>query len=281
MSQKKAQLRAAYRQRPDLLEIEYAEGKVQLALAAAGRPVFAGEWQVRLILADGRELPVTGEWEAAVWLADEDGDYLELQTHPTEEIRLDRSLFLSRDGGLVFLADTVVSQPGAPEVVALQSSILLDSALKATPVVGGREWQLKTRGFQARLHSLSSSRPGDDGVEFQVSDGALHLRQPCVSGNGFAPLLVDWHPLRARKPAVIKPLTVSEQRKIVGPATAVAARWQCGTEHLLCYRSLQAPELARAVLGMHTWYELVLARLTKPGTFPPLIQIEAPDEDSK
>jgi len=286
VAQKRAQLRASYRQREDLFEIHYLEDKVQLALAAAGTSLFAGEWQTRLILSDNSELPVAGEWDAAVWLADEDGDYLELQTHPTEEIRVDRSLFLSRDGGLSFLSDTVISQPvaaegGGPQVVALESSLVLDPGLKASPVVGGREWQLKSRGFQARLHSLSSSLPGADGVRFEVTDGVLNLRQPCSGGNGFAPVLIDWHPLRARKPAIVKPLTVSEQRKIVGPATAVASRWQCGSEHLLCYRSLQAPDLARAVLGLHTWYELVLARMTKPGSYAPLIQIEAPEEDAK
>jgi hypothetical protein len=278
VANRRAQLRASYRQRPDLFEIDYTADKVQLALAAAGTSLLAGEWQTRLILADGRELPVNGNWDPAVWLADSDGDYLELQLHVTDELRIDRSLFLSRDAGLAFLSETLISLPGAPEVVALESTLALNPRLKASAVAGGREWQLKTRGFQARVHSLSATRTGAEGVVFEVADGVLRLRQPCSEGNGFAPLLIDWHPLRARKPAVVKPVTVSEQRKIVSPATAVAARWQCGSEHLLCYRSLRAPDLARAVLGLHTWYELVLARLTKPGTYPPLIQIEAPEE---
>ena len=281
VAQKRAQLRASYRQRPDLFEIDYTPEQVKLTLAAAGTPVLAGEWQTRLILADGRELPVVGTWDPAVWLADSDGDYLELQLHLTDEVRIDRSLFLSRDGGLAFVSETVVSLPGAPEVVALESTLALNPQLKPTAVDGGREWQLKTRGFQARIHSLSASSSTAEGVVFAVTDGVLRVRQPCAEGNGFAPLLIDWHPLRAKKPAVIKPVTVSEQRKIVSPATAVASRWQCGSEHLLCYRSLRAPDLARAVLGLHTWYELVLARLTKPGTYPPLIQIEAPEEGSK
>ncbi len=275
---KRAQLRASYRQRADLFEIDYTEDKVRLALAAAGTSVLAGDWQTRLILADGRELPVVGSWDPAVWLADSDGDYLELQLHLTDELRIDRSLFLSRDAGLVFLSETVISLPGAPEVVALESTLPLNPQLQPSAVAGGREWQLKTRGFQARLHSLSATATTAEGVLFTVTDGVLRVRQPCSEGNGFFPLLVDWHPLRAKKPAVTKPVTVSEQRKIVSPATAVAARWQCGSEHLLCYRSLRAPDLARAVLGMHTWFELVLARLTKPGTYPPLIQIETPEE---
>ena len=274
---KRAQLRAAYRQRADLFEIDYTGDKVHLALSAAGTAVLAGDWQTRLILADGRELPVAGAWDPAVWLADSDGDYLELQLHLTDELRIDRSLFLARDAGLVFLSETVISLPGAPEVVALESTIPLNPKLQPSAVAGGREWQLKTRGFQARVHSLSATATTAEGVVFSVTDGTLRVRQPCSEGNGFAPLLIDWHPLRAKKPAVTKPVTVSEQRKIVSPATAVAARWQCGSEHLLCYRSLRAPDLARAVLGMHTWFELVLARLTKPGTYPPLIQIEAPE----
>jgi hypothetical protein len=281
VANKRAQLRASYRQRPDLFEIHYTADTVQLALTAAGTPLFDGAWQTRLILADGRELPVVGAWDPAVWLADSDGDYLELQLHLTDELRLDRSLFLSRDGGLAFVSETLISLPGAPEVVAFESTCTLNPKLQASAVAGGRECQLKTRGFQARLHSLSASSPTAEGVVFSATDGVLRVRQPCSEGNGFAPLLIDWHPLRARKPAVVKPVTVSEQRQIVSPATAVAARWQCGTEHLLCYRSLRAPDLARAVLGLHTWYELVLARLTKPGTYPPLIQIEAPEEPTK
>lgn len=274
---KRAQLRAAYRQRADLFEIDYTGEKVHLALSAAGTAVLAGDWQTRLILANGRELPVAGAWDPAVWLADSDGDYLELQLHLTDELRIDRSLFLARDAGLMFFSETVISLPGAPEVVALESTIPLNPKLQPSAVAGGREWQLKTRGFQARVHSLSATATTAEGVDFSVTDGTLRVRQPCSEGNGFAPLLIDWHPLRAKKPAVTKPVTVSEQRKIVSPATAVAARWQCGSEHLLCYRSLRAPDLARAVLGMHTWFELVLARLTKPGTYPPLIQIEAPE----
>ena len=120
VANKRAQLRASYRQRPDLFEIDYTADKVQLTLAAAGTSLLAGEWQTRLILADGRELPVNGNWDPAVWLADSDGDYLELQLHVTDELRIDRSLFLSRDGCLAFLSETLISLPGAPEVVALE-----------------------------------------------------------------------------------------------------------------------------------------------------------------
>lgn len=273
---RRAVLAAATGESADRMEVEYSQGQVVLSFAVGERPVFAGAWEAELQMADGSAIPAKGAWESVCWHSDSDGDYLELQLQPAEGLRIDRMLFVSRDGEFALLADAVISESGAPAVVNYTTTIPLAAQLTADISTETRERVLKAKGMSARLFPLGlGSDPADgSGGSLEIHGDTLKLEQSIVGGNVWVPLLIDWNSSRAKKPAVWRRLTVSESRVVIGPHQASAARWQCGGEHLLCYRALTTPELARAVLGLHTWYETVVARIPKPGTYTSLVQIE-------
>jgi hypothetical protein len=94
-------------------------------------------------------------------------------------------------------------------------------------------------------------------------------------GNGlYAPLIFDWHPDRARKPALWRTLTVTEGGKVVGRDTAAGHRLQIGKFQMLFYRSLTPPKNARAVLGHHTFRESVIARFDADGDVEPIMHVD-------
>ena len=260
----------------DRLHVDLNHPEPLLRLEVGGRDVLAGPWRGELTGPDGQQLPLHGDWEHACWESDADGDYLEVQLMTDHGVRIDRMLFVERRHQFALLADAVVSDEPTPSPfdsysasLALADHIIGQSGTAPLEVVlAGRP--IKVRTFPLGLQSDRTRPPGGN---LKASAGQLHWSRQFTGGATWAPLLLDWNPKRTRKPATWCPVTVSEDRKIVPAHVAKAARWQCGTEHLLCYRSLQTPQSGRAALGLHTWSETVVTRLKAPGKFHTLLQI--------
>lgn len=265
----------------DRLELDYSSPEIRLSLLLDDVGLLDGVWTSQLIRENGERLSVQGDWLAACWQSDSDGDYLELQICPTDDIRIDRSVYFDRKGEFAWFADAVVSDPQTNPIVAMESRVPLSAGIQATAAERG-EFALKAKGLAARFFPLTlpTDTKGKTAGSVQLVDGELVVNVVCENGNGWSPVLIDWNGTRSKKPATWKRVTVSESREVLPNSAAIAARWQCGAEHLLCYRALTQPELARAVLGMHTWYETVMVRITVPGKYTPLIQIEQGEEES-
>ena len=92
------------------------------------------------------------------------------------------------------------------------------------------------------------------------------------------PLALDWHPKRIDQPADWTRLSVTESRRAVGAHEASGFRIRIGDHQVLVYRSLIAPTISRAVLGLHTWDESVYGRVPlKGGLLQPLVEVEYPE----
>lgn len=267
----------------DRLHVDLNHPEPLLRLEVGGRDVLSGPWRGELTGPNGRQLPLHGDWEHAFWESDADGDCLEVQLMTDHGVRIDRMLFVERRHQFALLADAVISDEPTPgpfdsysATLALAEHITGQSGTAPLEVLLSRR-SAKTRCFPLGLQS-DASRPA--GGTLTTSASQLHWSREFSGGATWAPLLLDWNPRRTRKPVTWCPVTVSENRQIVPAHVASAARWQCGKEHLLCYRSLQAPESGRAVLGLHTWSETVITRLEAPGRFHALLEIlDVPNQD--
>lgn len=266
----------------DRLEIDYSSGAVSLQLVAAGIPVLQGLWETTVRHADGRLRTAAGVWEFACWQSDDDGDYLELQLWLTETLRLDRMLFLSRTGRFALLGDALIALQDLAPAAAIEYVANLPRAGGVSAIASRDDNLVKLQAARAtvRCFPLALPIPAAGRGSLTAPQSNLQLVQQITGGSVWVPLLLDWNPARIRKPVVIRKLTVSEARQVVADHQASASRWQCGTEHLLIYRGLTPPQMARAVLGMHTWFETAIVRLKKPGEYEPLVQIE-PAGDSQ
>ena len=267
----------------DHLEVDYSSGDVVLQGRLGGVPIFEGAWDAVVQTSTGSRMPARGGWECACWHADADGDYLELQLWLADDVRIDRILFLSRSSRFALLADAVAAQCGASPGGEISSGGAEYSAVLPLTVAdwaadGQSTCELRLSHSKAALRAygleLAPLGTTEGAGSLTFSGGSLRLVQPLSAGSVWAPLLLDWDPGRVRKRAVVRRLTVSEARRVLAPHEARGERWQCGDQHLVVYRALSTPDTARAVLGMHTWFETVVARLKRPGEFEPLVQIE-------
>lgn len=266
----------------DQLAVHLNSPEPVLGLKAAGLEFLAGPWSGALTGPDGRQFTLSGEWQHACWHSDSDGDYLELQLLTDLGVRIDRMLFVERRAKFALLADAVVQdEPHPSPFDSYSAAIPLGPQVTAQPGTSPLELTLALRNSKVRCFplGLQPDPTRQPGGSLQASAGSLMWTRTYTGGSTWAPLLLDWNPARARKPVIWKSLTVSEGRQIIPPHRAAAARWQCGSEHLLCFRSLQTPESARAVLGFHTWFETIVTRLVAPGKFHTMVQID-PDLNS-
>jgi hypothetical protein len=101
-----------------------------------------------------------------------------------------------------------------------------------------------------------------------------HLTLRCSGlGGVYAPLVFDWNPRRRADPVDWRALTVTEDRRRIGPAEAAGHRLRIGGRQLLIYRGLDGSKAMRAVLGHHHGSESVIARFTD-GDVEPLVLVQ-------
>ena len=208
------------------------------------------------------------------WFSDRDADYLELQSTTEDDIRIERQLLLSRREHFLVLADSISCESGAK--LEYTSSLPLTEAVSAECDRMTREGILHADAMTVRLFpvGLAQDRVMSTNGGLTVENGPIQLQQTGIGGL-HAPLVLDWHPDRQAEDADWNALTVTEDRQILTPDKAAGHRLRIGNHQLLIYRSLQATEESRAVLGQHMRHETLIGQFDTKGEMSPYVLVES------
>lgn len=269
-----ALLRSDWSVKADTVAVAHHRPIPQLDVTAAGLPIIHGDWGLKLQIG-GTPVELADEWSCVCWQSDPDADYLELQMTGPGQLRVERIVMLSRTLHVLLIADSVSGVPR--DLIQYESVLPLAGGIRAQESPATREIVLQSRGFRGRAFPLALPQDHVQGTphRFEIIDGTLRLTQTANAQGLFAPILLDWDPDRGRTPVQWRTLTVTEDGRVVGIDTASGHRIRSGDLQLLVYRSLKAPDTARAVLGHHTWNETVVARVDKRGDVDPFLMVES------
>jgi hypothetical protein len=255
--------------RVDSLRIDYRQPNVTVELAARGRSLLSGSITSELAI-DGTMVEARGAWKSVCTYSDDDGDYLELQLCLAGSLRIDRQFFLSRHDQFALLADAVIATGSGRVRHGLRLPVAKEASVTAD--VPTREWKIG----QARCFPLwlPQDRVLSAAGDCNHNDGCLEMSYT-VGGPGlYLPVIFDWHPRRRRAAADWRTLTVTEPGRVVSPSGAAGHRLRIGADQLLIFRGLAATHEARAVLGLHTWYETLFGWFQPDGELVPLMATE-------
>lgn len=268
-----ALLRSDWSATADSVAVTHHAALPQLDVTIGGEALLHGPWDLQLRIGDA-QIELADEWSCVCWETDPEADYVELQMCGPGKLRVERMILLSRTDRFLLLADSVSGVKN--ERIELTSQLPLVGGLTATAETATRQWQL--RGPRSRVRMIPLGLPADrvhsTPHACTVADGMIRL-QHLAEGRGLlAPLVFDWHPERRNAAVDWKPLTVTEEGKILRSDQAAGYRLRVGAAQWLFYRSLQSTGQSRAVLGHHTFNETVIARFDKAGDVEPLLMIE-------
>jgi len=266
-------LRSDWETECDSVVIDHNGQFPQIDMTVLGRALFNGNWDLQ-IKVDGKPVQVKRQWTAICWNTDNDGDYLELQQTFAAGGRVERQIWLSRSAHSAMFADSLTGF--SSKQIEYTSRLPLIDGLDTQSDAGDRETRLKdgpilTRVFplflpQDRVHGT----PGGCGV----FGGDLVLKHVAAGQGLYAPIVLDWHPDRRRKPVQWRKLTVTEDGRILPGDVSAGYRMKIGDQHLLAYRKLQKSDLPQTVLGFQTFDETVLGQFDKNGDVTPLLLVE-------
>lgn len=270
-------LRSSAEADADLITLEWHSNIPQVMIAAAGVPMMGGTWSWSVHL-DDQVLPAPVAWKCSCWFLDPETVFVELEAEDSPVVKQMRQLLLAPFDRFAMLVDSVTSSDPDRKVQLMTSLPLAkDAAVVACDVT--RELTISSGPRTVRTFPLWLE---DDRIQhafgtYQEHDGQLEL-----VGNGKGgvtlPLALDWHPKRIDVPADWNRCTVTESRRTVGAHEARGFRIRIGEHQVLLYRSLLAPAVSRAVLGLHTWDESVYGRVpSKGGLLQPLVEVEYPE----
>ncbi len=261
----------------DLLRVAHDRSDMLFMLSALGQSVFEGSWQTELRI-DGELQNLDTEWTSSCWFGDETGDFLELRNE-TETVIIDRQIFLSRTDHIALLSDTVFAkQPD--NLIEHGWKLPLAGQWKEKKKRENRELFLKNNNL--RLCSIPLGLPQD---RVSGANGVLELNQNRLCLNQAArhhltmPLFFDWSPARKESPCDWSKLTVTENRTALSATDAFAARCRIGRHQWLYLRNMEFSGLPRAVLGMHTDAESVIAEFPKTGIAEKLVEVHYDKDD--
>ncbi|HLQ44539.1 MAG TPA: hypothetical protein VK137_07420, partial [Planctomycetaceae bacterium] len=254
--------------------VQHEGASVRLQLSLLGVPVIAGEWELNVSLG-GEPLALNQNWKCVCWNSDPDMDYFELQLEWPDGPMLCRQVMLSRKDHFLVLADAV-SRAGSQRI-DLASRLPLRRGARAKADVATRELRVTAGDVKARCFPLAlpDDRLHSTVGRFEAEPNALRLTQASSGESLYAPLVLDWSQQRSRLDAEWCSLTVTEERRKLAPWQAAAHRLRLGRLHLVVYRSLQPGEDSRAVLGLHTDKESVIAQFNDKGYVLPIVSVEA------
>ncbi|MDP1797334.1 MAG: hypothetical protein Q8K78_07630 [Planctomycetaceae bacterium] len=268
-----ALLRSDWSAKADTVAVTHHEALPQLDVTIAGEPIIHGPWALQLRIGDA-QIELADEWSCICWETDPEADYVELQMCGPGKLRVERMILLSRTDQFLFVADSISGVKN--ERIEYASQLPLVPGLTATADTETRQGQL--RGPRSRVRVIPLGLPADrvhsTPHECTITDGAIRLKHIAEGRGLLAPLVLDWHPSRRNSTVDWKPLTVTEEGKILRSDQAAGYRLRIGSSQWLFYRSLQSTGMSRAVLGHHSFNETVIARFDKAGDVEPLLMIE-------
>ena len=267
-----AVLRSSWKRGEPVVGLTFDSQELGLEIESGGDTLIHGPWGVRL-KRNGRVLEMGGAWEAVCWADDEDGVYLELESDWTDEVRLQRHVFLARDDRFAILADSVLNPQGG--TIELTSTLRTHARSRYRAAYETREGWLETdrRRAQVLPVSLPEWRTASCLGTFDCDGGCLRLAHQGEGGGLFGAIFVDFDNRRFKRPLTWRSLTVGEERQLQPPDRAAGFRVQIGNEQWLIYRSLTRPT-SRTLLGHNLISEFLCGRFGRDGLVEPLVEIE-------
>jgi hypothetical protein len=268
-----AVLRSDWTRSSPRLAVTYGSAQVVTELQVGGRTLWSGTWEIA-VQWNGRPLSGSGVWEQVCWESDEDVDYLEIQSHLSDEVMVERHVLLARKDRFLFLADAVVAiQEGA---IDYRARLPLAGHSRYVPAEETREGTLVAGGrARARVLPLALGewrcKPARGALD--ESNGGLELKHSAAAQALLAPLFIDLNPARLNQETTWRQLTVGQQRGVVPRDVAVGYRVQTGKSQWLVYRSL-GPTAIRTVLGTNLMHEFLVARFQADAPIQKLLEIE-------
>jgi hypothetical protein len=272
-----AQLRTNWTPDSPTLTVKYDGPRVELELNAGRRRLWSGDWGFEVSRA-GQRLAQVGRWEQICWLSDHEIDYLELSADLAHGVEIERHFVMLRADRVLFMADTILSQPGPP--IEYRSMLPLVADCKFAAERETREGALTHNGKSvARVLPLALPewRTGRGPGELQVVQKQLELSHATHAGRLFAPLFIDLNPDRLRKQLTWRQLTVAEERQNVTPDVATGFRVEVGDSQWVIYRSL-APPTVRSLLSKSLLNQFLFGVFSDKGKVEPLVEIESVKE---
>lgn len=271
-----AVLRSDWSATADTVAVAHHQALPQLDVTVSGAPIIHGPWDLQLRIGDA-QIELAEEWSCVCWETDPEADYVELQMCGPGKLRVERLILLSRTDQFLFVADCISGVKN--ERIDYTAELPLVPGLTATTETATRLWHLRNPRSRVRVIPLGlpAERVHSTPHEFAITDRAIRMHHIGEGRGLLAPVVFDWHPKRRSAPVDWKPLTVTEEGKILRPDQAAGYRLRIGTAQWLFYRSLQSTGMSRAVLGHHTFNETVLARFSPDGDVDPLLMIAGPE----
>lgn len=245
---------------------------LQLAVAAAGRPLFNGDWEATVTV-DGQIQVPCGSWREVVWFSDEEIDYWEVELPLEDGWMLNRQLLLCRSARWLLLSDTVQGERPAE----IECRVQLPCG-EGVGFVGAAE---SHEGWLRRSQDVGLVLPlWLPEWRAEAADGALTAEQDRLvatrrrtGSHLYLPLVLVGDSRQLRLPYTWRRLTVAESLQIVSTEQAVGMRMQLGKKQWLFYRSLTRPA-NRSVLGQNVADDFLAAELQPDGQARPLVRIE-------
>lgn len=266
--------RSRWRPDADAFTITHHGPTPTIEFMACGRVVLSGPWGLR-VRVDGDQLEPTADWEAVSWFSDRDADYLELQRPNERGVVVCRQLLLTRGDHQLVVADSV-STPSRPDArLEVEATLPLAPGVASETRRPTRELRLAASDLPLRAFpvGLPTERIEKASGAFDAAGGALVMKGS-GAGGVYLPLVLDWHPKRREAIADWRTLTVTEDRRRLGPAEASGHRLRVGDRQLLVYRGLNGSKAKRTMLGYHHGNESVIGRFNGDGDVEPLVLVE-------
>ena len=273
----------------DQVLVNYGDAQTVLDIVLNGLSVFSGSWTSQLQL-DGVPWEPS-EWSCSCVFHDDDADYVELQQVDDDKgVTITRQILLNRANRGLFLADIIkTNQPGE-----LSYRWELPFSSDVIPNAGSQnghphaaeprfEFDALTREAAAQFEDLrvrlfplgwpqDRFAPAPGKMQLDRQGLAMEVR---VTGDGLClPLFLDWHPPRRDTPCDWSLLTVAEDGQVIDRSQALGSRLRLGREQWLYFYNIRPGALPRTVLGHHTLYETVIARVKRGGEIVPLVQVD-------
>ncbi|TWT63102.1 hypothetical protein [Rubinisphaera italica] len=273
---KLASLRCNWYPGADHLTIAYGSNSPQIEFSILGLPLLNGSWNTELKI-EGQICELQSEWNSLCWYNDEAGDFIELRNE-TDHAIIDRQIFLSRNDQVALLCDSVTTKTDATVQISWQ--LPLAKAWKGKPDTHTRSWKLRQQKRDVRLMPLAI--PEDvvhraDG-KLECTDEAITLEQTGRQ-NVCMPLWLDWSPTRRGKACDWSQLTITEAREVLPSPVAFAARCRVANSQWLFLRNLEFNGTPRAVMGLNTDAETVIAEVNSLAQAEKLVEVQYEEEE--
>jgi hypothetical protein len=272
---KKAVLRKGKRSPHDELMLDFSGQALEIELRAAGNLLLAGAWNWSATVG-GTALTAAGDWKEVGWHRERSCDYLEIELPLTDGYKLERQMFFARNELVFFIADCLSGPANMANEIRYSQSLPLADGTSFTAADETCEGWLTTNGRRAACVvplAQPEWRADFRHARLTASDNQLIAEQAAHGRRLLAPLWIDIHPSRIKRPITWRQLTVGENLTAVNRDVAVGYRIQSGNEHWFAYRSL-APVANRSVMGHNTYGSFVCGRVQPDGSVKDILTME-------